>query len=152
MVISVYLHDYVADTLRCYGTLSEVVNKILEDTASGKYELFDKPPCPSRQGAKRYDVDITNEFYLELLTCYDVRSSHISLRRLLYWFVENEMPELLEWKKVNVFVDSKEKIYRKKLSDAINSLQRASLYCSGDNFEILTNIINNLLKIKNGGL
>ena len=55
---SIYLHREIVDTLRCFGELDEVINKILEEASVGKFDVMDKPPCPDRSGAGRYDVDI----------------------------------------------------------------------------------------------
>ena len=98
MKISIYLHKPIADLLKEFGNLSFVVNKILERVEDGTLELENKPAAPDRYGASRYNIDITNEYYLSLIATYSVNSPKISLRRLLYWFVENEIYEELDWK------------------------------------------------------
>ena len=63
---SIYLHKQIVDVLRCYGDLEEVINKILQEAANGKFDVMNKPPCPDRTGAGRYDIDIKEPNYLEL--------------------------------------------------------------------------------------
>lgn len=105
MKLSVYLHDEIRAVLCCYGTLDEVVNRVLDAGSAGEFDLMNKPQIPTRDGAGRYDVDVTNEEYLELLRLHPHNSTKVSLRRLLYWFVENEMYEMLGWEPVKNYVD-----------------------------------------------
>lgn len=126
---SIYLHRPIIDTLRCYGEPSDVINKILEEAAVGKFDLMNKPPCPGRDGAGRYDIDITEPNYLELLEMYSPLSPKISIRRLIYWFVENEMYNELGWKQNHSFVDNSLRIMKNKISNALSELQRAKRYC-----------------------
>ena len=97
MIISIYLHRPIVETLRCFGTLTEVVDKILSAGDDGTIDIMDKPPAPDRNGAGRYDIDVTNENYLSLLETFSINSPKISIRRLLYWFVDNEMYNELDW-------------------------------------------------------
>ena len=97
MKLSQYLHNDIVDVLKTFGDLNDVVNKILDAADEGYIEVEDKPPCRDRDGCDRYNIDIHNENYLELLRIHGVKSKQISLRRLLYWFVENEIYEELGW-------------------------------------------------------
>lgn len=127
MMMSVYLHQYVADILRCFGDLDTAINKVLQACVENNIELTDKPQCPERTGSVRYDVDIVNDEYLALSALYPATSPKISLRRLLYWFVDNEMYTELDWTATNAYQDTvREKIGKKvnKVYADLNSLCR----------------------------
>jgi len=91
MKISVYLHKEIANTLKLFGDLSYVTNLILQYGAEGYYDICNKPNIVDRGTASRYTIDVTEPNYLNLLAIHSPNSPKISLRRLLYWFVENEM-------------------------------------------------------------
>lgn len=91
MRLTVRLHEDYYNVLRIFGELSDVVNSVLNHCTAGSITCMDKPKAPPIAGTNRYEVDIINEDYLNLLQTYGARSSHISLRRLLYWFVDMEM-------------------------------------------------------------
>ena len=97
MIQHVYLSDYVVDALSFYGTLDEVVNKILTYGAAGSFDLMDKPKAPDKTGGSVYKINVLEPNYLELLDTFGASSSRISLRRLLYWFVDNEIYAELDW-------------------------------------------------------
>lgn len=95
MRVSVYIHQSILDELSCYGELDDVVDKILTLGENGVIDLENKPPCRPRTDAKRVTIDIHNAYYITLVRSYPRNSSLVSLRRLLYWFVENDMCSLL---------------------------------------------------------
>lgn len=95
MRVSVYLHQSILDELACYGELDEVVDRILTLGEQGVIDLENRPPCRPRTDAKRVTVDVHNTYYITLVRSYPRNSSLISLRRILYWFVENDMCTLL---------------------------------------------------------
>lgn len=107
MICSIYLHNEIAEILKSFGELSEVVNKILQEGANGSFDFMDKPNIQSRDGAKRYEINVQQEDYLNLLKCFPINSPKISLRRLLYWFVENEIYVDLNWKQCNYYKNIK---------------------------------------------
>jgi len=107
MTLSIYLSDNIADILRCYGTINDVVNKILIAGAEGAIDIMDKPRIPDRKGGHYYQIKIEEPNYIDLLSIYSAKSSKISLRRLLYWFVENEVYEELGWEPVDTYVEEK---------------------------------------------
>lgn len=98
MVVSIYLHKYVVDILQLFGNLDETINRILQSGADGDIEILDRPPCINRNGASRYNVNITQRDYLELLRSYPINSPKISIRRIVYWFVDFAIYEQLGWK------------------------------------------------------
>ena len=152
MKFSIYLHKPIADTLKCYGDLSEITNKILSLGEQGLIILTDKPNVPDRQGATRYDIEVTNESYLSLVKSYPINSCRVSLRRLLYWFVENELYNEFGWKIVNSYVDTDKLKQVKKVDKCLELIERLHNTCPYEDLcnEIVEKL--NTLKevIKNG--
>lgn len=142
MKVSVYLHEEIYSILRCYGDIDVVVNKVLDEASKGSFDVMDKPTVPSRDGARRFDVDIRNRDYLELLQAYPPNSARISLRRLLYWFVENEMYEMLDWELVDTYRD---KNYGKRMDLIKNirqNLEKLCTICTGKTREDAERALN----------
>lgn len=128
MQFSIYLHKDIIQTLKCFGDLNTVVNKILEEGANNKIDIMNRPACRSREGATKYLIDITEPVYLELYEEFGPYNQSISIRRLLYWFVENDIADELGWKIVNNFVDVNKERARKKLAAAQHELTGALRY------------------------
>ena len=154
MLVSVYLHKPIAETLKCFGDLSNVINKIYDAAGEGTIDVMDKPKVPSREGASRYDIDITSEYYMELLVAFPANSSRISIRRLLYWFVENEVYELLNWEPVHEYVSIDKERILKKLNHIYSLYDKMYMLLSTEERLIANPIKNNLIQleevIKNG--
>lgn len=157
MIQSIYLHSHIVNTLRTFGNLSEVINRILQAGADGKIELTDRPPCINRAGASRYNIDITQPEYLELLNYYPLNSPKVSIRRIIYWFVDFEIYNQLNWKPQNKYVDKDLQLLCSHINKARNSIERIELV-KKDNEEVIamTKSINDLLVkleeyLKNGG-
>lgn len=127
MKFSIYLHQAIAETLMCYGDLSEVVNRILEESENGEFDIIDRPRCPARDGASRYDIEITSEYYINMLSSFPINSPRISLRRLIYWFVEQEMYEVLGWEVTREYHNKKKEAMLKKLSNIISDFEKLCL-------------------------
>lgn len=149
MVLSVYLHDEIYSILRCYGTLDEVVNRILDEGSAGSFDLMNCPKLPPREGARRFEVDVNNQEYLELLSLYPHNSTKISLRRLLYWFVENEMYLSLGWETSGPYVDKKD-VKKQKMAKRIRqNLEALLLLCDEDEYEKVEIALNNIKELEN---
>lgn len=145
MTVNVYLHKEIADTLMCFGDLSKVVNDILAAGADGAFDIMDKERCPSKDNCEHYRIDITEPYYLSLYELYGPKSSHISIRRLLYWFVENEIFDELGWSPQNIVVNTQQNKFKKKIQNAITELNRAIRFTTKLNVkEKLSEIINQL--------
>ncbi len=146
MIMSIYLSDDVANVLRCYGTLNDVVNKILVAGAEGAIDIMQKPKITERKGGHYYQIRIGEPNYLSLIDIYGASSSKISLRRLLYWFVENEVYQELSWEPCENYID--ENINRGY--DAIMNLKQDIYKASrllptyDDAFTTIRNIINEI--------
>lgn len=145
---SIYLHRPIVDILRCYGELEDVINRMLQEAAKGKFDLMDKPPCPGREGAARYDIDILEPNYLDLLSLYTPFSPKISIRRLIYWFVENEMYNELGWQQIKNFESKEDKLFRTKVANALSELQKAKRYAPKRAELFLSNICNNIIELQ----
>lgn len=129
MTINIHLHKEIADSLRCFGDLSTVVNRILQAGANGLIDIMDKDACPDKEGCEHCRIEITEPNYLELYTTYGPKNRRISLRRLLYWFVENEIYDELGWQTVNTeIVDKQAILLKKKLNSAVTALTHAMSY------------------------
>lgn len=132
MKISLYLHRDRADVLSTFGNLSDVINRILDAADEGLIDIEDRPACEPRDGAARFDVEITNDNYLQLLQAYGIKSKRISLRRIVYWFVDNEVYNDLGWEPTNDYVDSFNKRLNKLVNNVISELMKLKIFCSGN--------------------
>ena len=128
MILSLYLHNDVTDVLKMYGNLNDVINKILDESSAGSFDVQNKPPCRNRDGASRYNVDVKNEDYLSMLESFGIKSKQISLRRLIYWFVENEIYYDLGWEPVRDYIDKNDECINRYVVRIKNEMQKLRLY------------------------
>lgn len=125
MTLSVYLSHDVHQILLCYGSLDDVVNKILDAGTQGLIDIMEKPSAPEKRGGTYYKVNIKNQDYISLIETYSSKSSIISLRRLLYWFVDNEIYEELGWEITQDYQDKKSDNKYKVLTELKQALFKA---------------------------
>lgn len=151
MTVSVYLHDEILSLLKCFGDIDNVVNKILDAGSAGEITIMDKPAAPDRSGAKRIDVNIYNEEYLSLMRQFGAKSPRCSLRRLLYWFVEDEVYTLLDWDMKNDYVSEQEQKTKSRFIRLIEAVRNVKDKSSGQYCEVLSKIIEMLEGLVNGG-
>ena len=151
MIFSIYLHKPIAETLMCYGNLSDVVNRILDASEEGAFDIIDKPRCPARDGAVRYNIDVMSEYYLTMLENFPINSPRISLRRILYWFVEQEMYDVLEWEVTSEYRNSTKEKLLKKLDDIISKFGKLYLSFNSEekDFTCSTGLKENLTELRN---
>lgn len=149
MRMSVYLHDEIYSVLRCFGNLDEVTNKILDAASSGEFDVENKPKVIERSGARRYDIDVQNNDYLEL---YAIRrnSPSISLRRLLYWFVENEMYEYLGWEVKSEYKDAAYEKRKKLITKIRQDLEKLGTLMRGNGRNIVAKAKELILELEEG--
>lgn len=120
---SLYLHEEILATLKCFGELNDVINRLFEETIDNGmlYEsMMEK--APSREGARRIDVWIKKDIVSQL--------AHVRVRTSVYWFIENEIYSELGWEMRNEYrLQLKDKIEKqfnraiaelKKLNDLVN--------------------------------
>ena len=146
MKISIYLHKEIIETLRCFGTLDEVINHILDDM-SANYSLTDLPSCPDRTNAQRCIINITNTEYLELLNIFGPTSPRISLRRIIYYFVENELYNEFNWEFRNEYMSIADSKFNKKINSAISLLETSTKYAKSDIKDTILSICNTLKQL-----
>lgn len=149
MIISVYLHDEIAKTLQCFGNLSDVINDILTAGENGEFEITDKPACPSKDGAKRYRINVTNNYYLQLYHLHGSTSYVVSLRRLLYWFVETMVYDQLNWKPINQYDEKRLTQLNKIKNNIFNDLNKLKKYItSNHNLSVIDTILDTLKEMQ----
>ena len=124
MVFNVYLHKYVVDTLRCFGNISDVVNEIL-NYCENNNGFMDYPECVDRKGCSRYSIDVHNEQYVELYNTFGATSPRVSLRRIIYWFVDNEIYESEQWNmEIKSFGEDDKVFLLNKCNDILHILKK----------------------------
>lgn len=136
MKLSVYLHEQYDAILKTFGNINEVTNKILDYCYSNNIDITSIPNAISRDGAKRVEIVVTNEDYL---TDYSMcpNSPRFSLRKILYWFVDNEIFNELGWKQSNMFINKKLMSINKHLQDILNSIGRLQFEVYPEDVELL---------------
>lgn len=144
MIQSVYLHDYIVDTLKMYGELDICINKILKHVEVNGLQIEDLPECPSRIDAKRYNVFINNSYYNELVEAYGIKSKRISLRRLLYYFIDNELYNEYGWEPINDYVSTNDAKINKQYAKVSAELNKLLSLLLKNNDDRASNIIHAL--------
>lgn len=147
MDFSIYLHQYVIDILSYFGNINDVINKMLTDLLAADIDIMDKPKAPNRDDAKRLTITITNKEYLELLNTFGINSSKISLRRLIYWFIDNTIYEDLNWTAKSYSIEKD-----MHLSNAINKVfsicEKAKKYTSNYNITLFNQLLTIIKDLK----
>lgn len=151
MILSVYLHKTLYLALTRFGTLDEVINRILDEGTNGKIDIMNKPICPPKKDGSLYQIKIVNKDYISLYETMG-RSAKISLRRLLYWFVDNEIYNLLGWK-VKSIDDFQQNVEKNteiigNLHKSISLLNTACLLMNDECKNKVKNIIKELLDVE----
>lgn len=148
MTFNTQLPLYIVDTLKCFGELGTVVDRILDTFNADGMLIAELPSCPTQGVTTRVTFEVTNEDYLTLLETYPRNSSKVSLKRLLTWFVENEMYDEWGWEVENEYVNSAGAAKIKKLNEILADL--TILLRSLDDCEkvIVNNVITTLKEIK----
>lgn len=126
MLLTIYLSDEVANLLNCFGDIDDVINRILEAAAEGLIDIMDKPNIAEKKGGHYYKVNIVEPNYIAMLETFGTRSSRISLRRLLYWFIDNEIYSELGWEINDMPYDKKSVKSYGSLMELKNSLYKAN--------------------------
>lgn len=116
---TVYLSYPVIDVLKCLGpSLDDVVNQILAYGEQGLFDIENKPPVGEKSDGKRCTINITNQHYIDMVATLGEKNNNISLRRLLHWFVEEEIYEECGWE-VTSNTDTDDVKERKKRADQL---------------------------------
>ena len=126
MLLTIYLSDEIAFVLECFGDMNFVVNNILEAAAEGLIDIMDKPNIAEKKGGHYYHINVEEPNYISMIETFGSRSSRISLRRLLYWFVDNEIFSEFGWEISNTPIDKKSVKSYGCLMELKNTLYKAN--------------------------
>lgn len=129
--IDVRLHKEYYDVLTQFGTLNEVVDKVINEIEAGTINIDELPRCPDLSGTHKYIVTIDNPFYDDLVQIYGSHSNKISMRRILYYVVDNELYLQFRWKQMRLHIEQSKQDKRidnilYELSKAINAERDAN--------------------------
>lgn len=144
MKVSVYLDTPTLDIINCYGTLNDVVNKMLKYCEEGQITFENKPNCTPKERSLRCSIDIESDYYISLLDCYPINSPIISIRRFIYWFIENNMFEQLGWEPIRKYESSKNKKELKKINEIISLLTKIKLTLQDERLTEIKNLLNDI--------
>lgn len=99
MIYNVYVHKYISDTLRQFGSIDTVVNRIIDMGMTDKLCIDNLPAAPPRTTGDmvQLHINIENQEYNDLVAYHGSRSSTYSLRRILYHVVDNEILVEMGW-------------------------------------------------------
>lgn len=99
MVYHIYLHRYIVEAMEQFGPLWKVIPRIVDEGVAGAFPIEALPPAPHRTPGDmvQVTVDVTNEDYNAMVQERSTRSSLVSLRRIIYHFVDNELYVDLGW-------------------------------------------------------
>lgn len=143
MTMHLHLHHRLVETLEQFGSLSEVTNRILQLAAEGVYDIHNLPPCPPRKGCLYCSIEVTEPTYLAEYEARGPLDRSISLRRILYWFVDNEIYNELSWQPVNDTTRADK--LQQYITIAIKAVNNAKQLCDTETYTKLETI-NTLLE------
>ena len=121
--ISLYLHENIIETLKCFGEVNDVINTMLKQCVEQAL-IFDGTiqSAPSREGAKRIDVNISKNVLSELCG--------IGVRPIVYWFVENEIYSDLGWETCREYGADKIKKLNMQFDRTLAELDKLNRMCN----------------------
>lgn len=146
----IYLHKDVVDILTCFGDLNTVTNKILDMALAGHFPLEHLPTAPDRSGARQYTIIVTNDEYLELCKIRGNNSKNISLRRILYYFVDNELYDTFNWAPKTTYVRQSDVDFTNRLAKLIGDLVKLTKIAPSKHQSTLRGILTLLGGLANG--
>ena len=147
MTVSVYLHDEIYNVLRCFGSLSDVANKILRESLNSGLLKNGVPYAPNREGAKRYNIDITDMYFIRAMTDPE-RAHKYNIRGILYAFVENEWYNIFGWAIETQFKGKRYDALRKAISNIQTNIEQAQRLCwNPETAKQLTHILEEVTNI-----
>ena len=124
--VSLYLDEYILEVLKAFGDLNTVVNKILECT-SQTVDIGSLPVAPASKECKRVEVVIEEPTYLSYIQTMGRKSKKLSLKRLIYWFVNNEQYNDYGFEPVET-VDTRKNKYYIRVSEFLNFVNLLEKY------------------------
>lgn len=146
--IDIRLHKEYCDVLMQFGTLSYTANCILHACEIGAIDLFDKPVAPPKDGTQKCIITIDNEWYERLLDDFGPRNTHISLRRLLYWFVDNEVYNDIGLRVDTTKLTKLNTRFEREKANCIQQLKKLQTLCTNNSRSKLQQIIQILIEVE----
>lgn len=146
--LDIRLHKEYVDVLTQFGTLSYTTNCILSACEIGAIDLFDKPVAPPKDGTQKHIITIDNLWYEQLLDDFGPKNMHISLRRLLYWFVDNEV-----YNDIGLQIDATKRTvldtrFAKEKANCIQQLKKLQNLSTRNSRRKLQEIIQSLIEVE----
>lgn len=136
MRISIYIHDQYDATLKMFGDINDVTDRILKYCYDNNIDIASIPKPPARDGARRMEINVFNEDYLNDYSIAP-NSPKFSLRKILYWFVDNTIYEELDWKPINKFIDKKLALINKSIKKLLNEIGRLQFEVNDDDVDTI---------------
>ena len=124
--VNIAISDEYYKILRLFGTMDEVVQKALELAEKGDINIEDCPYVQQFGRLKHLVVTIDNEFYESLRALHGATSTKVSINRLLYYIVDNELYEEYGWKQVNKYNEENEAKIEGYKSTILHNINRLS--------------------------
>lgn len=88
----VAIHPEYLDFLKQFGGPSYVADALVELMYTGELDAGQMTPAPPVDAScMKLTVAVTNKHYKELVAVYGASSPMVSIRRALYYFVDNEL-------------------------------------------------------------
>ena len=97
--VNIAIDNNYYNILRLFGTMDEVVDKALKLVEQGEIDFDRCPQIPTTKNYRHIVVSITNPYYEELRALHGATSSKISINRLLYYIVDNELYYTYGWER-----------------------------------------------------
>lgn len=121
MIVKTYLTQSQKDYWEQYGSLSIVVNKLLEEV-----DIQNLPKVEMSTDEKQIKVliDVTNEDYLAMRDVFGARSNNCSIGRILRYYMEIDYPNEAGWEKSKTVEDMQFVRMSSKYTTCINELKK----------------------------
>lgn len=145
---TVYLDQESINLLEMYGDISHVTDMVLEYMFEQGLTPSQLPSVVIRNNCKRVNIQVTNEDYIALTQLYPAKSSAISLRRVLNWFITNEIYSEWPITPTNTINNKKQDKFKSKLLTIKTKLINLNKLLNSEN---LTNAIEFIDKEINNG-
>lgn len=97
--VNIAIDNNYYNILRLFGTMDEVVDKALKLVEQGEIDFDRCPQIPTTKNCRHIVVAISNPYYEELRALHGATSSKISINRLLYYIVDNELYYTYGWER-----------------------------------------------------
>lgn len=152
MIFHIYLHNYVTDTLEMFGDLNNVINDIVDEAVKGTIPMESLPPAPTRShdNCRQYMIDVTNTEYLQLVSDKGYKNKTVSLRRILYYFVDNELYNELGWSQKHDYEQQEVTKYQLAFAKAVTAVSKLYKLCNNTQKQTLLKVLAELRGLKDG--